>query len=492
MQSNIDLEALQKVGYRLTSATMGHKLTGGWWVPAKHLLYTSKKVCTAIKKGGARIIVTFPPRHGKSEFLSVNTPVWYLDNNPDKSVILATYGAELSSDFSRRVRDTFADKELHGLLRARLKDDAQKVDRFLMEHFPKPGGMISAGIGGPIIGRGADLFLVDDYIKNAEDSLSETVRDKAWNWFLSTAFTRLEPNASFIVLATRWNQDDIIGRLLTEQPGVWTLINLPAIAQDNDPLGRAPGEALWPERYSIADLMVIKAALGNYWWEAMYQQNPLPSMTSAERGVKLKVITEDMLPHSSKLKTVRAWDLAATEHAGDWTAGPKMSFCNDDGYTYIHDMQRFQKSPSGVEEMVKTVAWSDGTGVPIWMEQEPGSSGKIVIDHYKTNVLPNFNIKGQKPSGPVEVRCSPFLAAVEAGKVKIVNGPYLKAFKSELDGFPDAANDDQVVAASLAWERLGHGRFGSVIWGHSGRRAGNSSIIVPGDSRRNINTGVIW
>src|SRR5690554_4910564 len=115
------LEALLQDGYRLTPATLAHKITFGKWIPAKHLMYISTKVSNAVIKGGQFVIVTMPPRHGKSEFLSVHTPIWFLEKYPHLNVMLASYGADLAAGFALKVRDTFLNEDLHGLLSTRLR-----------------------------------------------------------------------------------------------------------------------------------------------------------------------------------------------------------------------------------------------------------------------------------------------------------------------------------------------------------------------------------
>jgi predicted phage terminase large subunit-like protein len=469
------LQAALQHGWRLTPATLGHKITDGRWIPARHLLHISTIVATEVNKGGARLILTMPARHGKSEFLSVNTPIWFLEKWPNKFVMTISYGSELATDFSLKVRDTFQDVDLHHLLHTRIRADKKRVDRWLT---PDGGGLTAAGIGGPLTGRGADLMLIDDYIKNAEDSLSVTLREKTWEWFKSTAYTRLEPGASLVILATRWNLNDLIGMCLKELPHEnWRVINLPALAEVNDPLGREPGEALWPERYDEKTLLNIKETLGTYWWKAMYQQDPIPSMGGLELSGKLKFVKADEVPHWRELKRIRTWDLAATpESSGDYTAGPKMSLHKDSGTIFIEDMQRGQWSPNKTELMVQTCADGDGHGVPIRMEQEPGSSGKIVIDHY-TKLLSAYKFQGEKATGPGEVRASPFLAAVEAGRVAVVIGPWNEAFTEELDGFPDAEYDDQIIACALGYNKLVGGLYGGLTWGRALK--GDTGNVVP-------------
>lgn len=488
------LEALLQEGYRLTPATLAYKITHGMWVPAKHLLYISTIVSNAIIKGGQFIIVTMPPRHGKSEFLSVNTPIWFLEKFPHQRVILTSYGADLAAEFSLKVRNTFQNEDLRGLLTTRLRKDKQRVDDFKTT---EGGGMIAAGIGGTITGKGANLFLIDDYVKNAEEALSETVKEKIWNWFLSTAFTRLEPNATIIVLATRWDKTDLIGMIIEKFAELEalgfdppTIINLPALARPNDPLGRKVGQALWPERYNERDLERIRVTLGSYWWDAMYQQDPPLSMTGANLGAKLRYIDAADIPHPSHLKSVRAWDLAATEHGGDWTAGPKMHLHKQTGRIYIEDLAHGQWSPKGVEQIVATCAEADGPGTQIWIEQEPGSAGKHLIEHYQSEVLPGFDCKGEKATGPIEVRAQPFLAAVEAGLVYAVRAPWNQKLVAQLDAFPSENDHNDIIAAcALGYRKLTKGRFGGIIWGRD--RGSRMAPVYRGEPKKKLG-GLVW
>lgn len=456
-------EHAMQSGWKLTPATLASKITRGRWIPARHLKYISTIVATEIAKGNARIIVCMPARHGKSEFLSVNTPIWFLEHWPHKQVMNLSYGLELASEFSLKVRSTFLDEENHSLLTTRLRRDKLKIDRFLTT---QGGGVTAAGIGGVITGRGADLLLVDDYVKNAEQALSETQNENTMEWFKSTAYTRLEPNASIIVLATRWGIRDLIGRLLTEMSHEnWIVITLPALAVANDPLGRAIGEPLWPERYPLARLEAIKKSIGGYWWDALFQQDPRSSMAGADLGDKLRIIPENELPPLHLMRCVRAWDLAAQDKAGDYTAGPKVYYYPENGRFYIVDMQRLQSTPLGVQNRVETMAEADGPGVPIWLEQEPGSSGVIVIDHYRRSVLKGYTVGGDKPSGRLEVRANPMMADIEAGLVFMVEAPWNQALIDEFNAFPSGVNDDQISALALAHHKLNASKFGSIIWG---------------------------
>jgi len=227
-----------------------------------------------------RLMIFTPPRHGKSEMSTIHFPAWYLLKNPEKRVIVTSYSADLAKTFSRRVRAIVREfgKELFGI---ELSDESASVDQWSLEGHH--GMFLAAGVGGPITGQGASLFLIDDPIKNAEEANSPTYRQRVWDWWTSTAYTRLEPNGAVVLTLTRWNQDDLAGRLLMDMQNSgeqWEVLRLPAICEDeDDPLKlegkRNIGDPLWPERYGLKEYDRIKKAVGSYVWNALYQQRPM-------------------------------------------------------------------------------------------------------------------------------------------------------------------------------------------------------------------------
>jgi len=220
------------------------------------------------------LIIDMPPRHGKSEFISKYFPAWFIGTNPSKRVILTSYEATFAASFGAAARDLLKE---HGpdQFGVRVRSDSSAAKWWRTQ---AGGGMTTSGVGGPITGKGADLLIVDDAIKNAQEALSGRHRQKVWDWFASTALTRLEPGGKVIIVMTRWHEDDLVGRLLKRQEGFdhhrMEVVSLPAIAGENDALGRKEGEALWPERYSEKDLAAKKLTVGDYWWSAVYQQKP--------------------------------------------------------------------------------------------------------------------------------------------------------------------------------------------------------------------------
>jgi len=216
-----------------------------------------------IEKGEIKKLMIFvPPRHGKSEITSIRFPAWYLGRNPNNRIIHTSYSATLSNMFSRHVRNLINDERYKWIFNINLASDSRAVDAWDLDKHT--GGMISTGVGGSITGYGANLLIIDDPIKNMEEALSETYREKMYDWYRSVALTRLEPNARQIVIMARWHPKDLAGRILEEQKD-WHIINLKAI-EDN--------KALWPERFPLSTLIDIKESVGSKVWGGLYQGEP--------------------------------------------------------------------------------------------------------------------------------------------------------------------------------------------------------------------------
>src|SRR5262245_28539479 len=433
--------------YKLTPMTLAMKLNPRI-VPARHLMYISTVIAHAIAQGNGRIIISLPPRHGKSELCTKNVPIWTLENFGRKNVILCSYGGDLSSDFGRQVRDLIKGNE--HLLNLRIRPDAERVNNWLTQ---QGGAMYSVGLGGPITGRGADVLVIDDYIKEIKESLSQLHRDYIWDWFVTTAYTRLEPNATVIIVATRWNHDDLIGRILKHFPGVWTNIVIPAIAEKDDILGRPVGTPLFAERYPLSDLQDRKRTLGAFFFNALYQQRPENDAGKLTNRNWIKILPEypDLAHSVGGFKVVRCWDLAATEEGGDYMVGTLMAYSRQRDITILLDVVRGQLSPSKVEELVAKVALRDGPAVPICIEREPGSSGKLLVENYARNLLRGYDVEPIPANDGKLVRAQPFLAAAEAGKVYIVKAKWNEDWLQEYDDFPGGDHDDQVDTAAAAY-----------------------------------------
>lgn len=226
------------------------------------------------------MIVTMPPRHGKSELISKFTPAWYLMKHPDKRVIVTSYSDSFAETWGAAARSIVQEHPEFGLM---LDPSTQSKSNWRIDKHA--GSMRTAGAGGPITGTGAHLLIIDDPFKDNEDADSQFNRDKVWDWFQSVVLTRLElpiqrpgqpiHEPPFMILVqTRWHEDDLAGRLIEAEPEKWFQFNLPALAAPDDPAGRAEGEPLWPEKYDLAYLLDLKTSMSARWWSAMFQQSP--------------------------------------------------------------------------------------------------------------------------------------------------------------------------------------------------------------------------
>lgn len=264
-----------------------------------------------------RLIITMPPRHGKSELASRRFPAWWMGRHPEQEVIFATYNQTFAEDFGGEIRDIMNGPQ-YGLVfpEAKLKRDSQARDKLSMRDVNgiKSGALYFAGADGSVTGRGANLFLIDDPFKNREQAESEGHRKKVWEFFTSVAYTRLMPNGVIVIILTRWHEDDIIGRLFDprfvnpEISAQFEVLSLPGIAEDDDPMGRKKGEALWPERYPIDVLDTTRQVIGPRDWASLYQQRPTPDDGDFFKPSMFKPYTRDELPENLRV-------FGASDHA---------------------------------------------------------------------------------------------------------------------------------------------------------------------------------
>lgn len=435
----------------MSPALFAIEASRGNWLAAKHLLLLSDKLVQVADGKIKRLMVLMPPRSGKSQKISQYFPAWYLGHHPDKRIILTSYEADFAASWGWKARNVFEEycKEIFGLS---VRGDSSARNRWdIVDHV---GGMNTAGVGGAITGKGADLLIIDDPVKNAEDANSELKRDKAWDWYQSTAYTRLEPNAAIILIMTRWHPEDLGGLLLKDMDAggeQWDVLKFPAIAEKNDILGRNIGEPLWPERYPIKTLENIKSTVGAYWWAAMYQQTPYSKSGGMFKRQDFKI------SGGKGGKQIRYWDLAASKKVGkkdpDWTTGCLMSELN--GEYCIKDIVRVREEPGTVEKIIKQTAQIDSINTKIYMEEEGGASGKSLISYYARVVLQGFIFEGIRSTGSKTVRAQPLASAVSNGNVSMASSDWNTIALNEFELFPVSnTHDDIVDACSGAFNEL--------------------------------------
>lgn len=412
------------------------------------------------EQGYVGIIIQEPPRHGKSELCSHYFPAWYLGARPDNRVMLASYEADFAASWGRKVRNTLQE---HGERLYGLKIDPSSSAINSWNVFGKRGGMETAGVGGALTGKGGQLLIVDDPVKNMKEAQSETIRRNHWEWYKSTFRTRLEPGGVILLIGTRWHEDDLLGRVITEMKedptaDQFLIVRLPAVCEEPDedfpepdPLGRQVGEALFPERF---DIEALRPHMGNpSVWAALYQQRPAP----LEGGLFEREWFEVVPYPKVKMKEVRRWDLAATDpktgEDPDYAVGLKMGL-GEDGDFYVLDVIRVRLSPGKLNNEIRKTLQKDGYRVRQRMEQEPGSAGKIAIWHFARSTFLGYPFRGVRVTGNKMLRAETVSNAAENRMIKVVRAPWNKDFFYEITHFPFGAHDDIVDALSGAYEDL--------------------------------------
>ena len=409
----------------------------------------------AVERGEInRLMISMPPRHGKSMLASEFFPAWYLGRNPNHYVIAATYAQDLADDFGRKVRDQIAEASFQRIFPGcSLKGDSKSSKRFhVTQELPdalsteQDGAYFAAGIGGPLTGRGAHLLLIDDPVKNREEAESPTIRQRNKDWYTSTAYTRLMPDGKIVIIQTRWHDDDLTGWQIKEHEHEgWTVLSLPAIAEvDEDLLGRKRGEPLW-KQYPLEALERIKRSVGSRDWSALYQQRPAP----ADGGIfKSHWFARYTKPQEVYDQIVQSWDTASKPGQLNDPSVCTTWGVRKDGFDLLQVVVRRLEYPDLKALVVKQATdWLPGA---ILIEDK--SSGQALLqDLRRETQLPVIAIN---PINDKITRASAESATVEAGKVALpTQAPWLTDYEMELMTFPNAANDDQVDSTSqfLKW-----------------------------------------
>ena len=256
--------------WRCAPDTFAQKMSDGKWVPYRHLLFLSKLLTRAVlhQEKPARIVISTPPQHGKTEFIFWFVS-WYLNLFPENSVIWTSYSEDHAVKYSERMRALFD----HPLSITKVNRSIRSTPTYW--ETTEGGEQKFVGMTGALTGGGFNLGIIDDPIKNEKEARNPRIMANHTEWFRKTFYTRARGNAPIIVIQTRWTQDDLAGFLIKKHIDDWVYINLPALAHEEDPLGRLPGEALCPELHSQKKLEAIKADDEDT-FNPLYDGNPTP------------------------------------------------------------------------------------------------------------------------------------------------------------------------------------------------------------------------
>ncbi len=428
----------------------------GQYALPRHVRLLNQKLLDLAARRITRLLVTAPPRHGKSALLSHYFPAWYLGTHPTHRVMLTSYEADFAASWGRKARDVLAEWGPH-LYGVHVREDSSAAYRWDLH--ARPGGMTTAGAGGALTGRGSDLLLIDDPVKNAEEALSPVQRDHLWDWYQSTAYTRLEPGAAIALTMTRWHENDLAGRILAQAAAAgetWDVVTLPALADaPDDPLGRALGEPLWPERFDVPALERIRGTLQDgFWWHALYQQRPTPAAGTTFQApwFQLRYPSLESLP---PLRTiVQSVDSAFTTGvASDWSV--IATWGTDGRRCYLLGLWRGRVEYPGLIRAIQDTYAQ-------WHAVPPGVSAVLIerkasgISALQTlRVETHLPVVGVEPEGSKVWRAEQVSPLIQGERVLLPeSAPWLADWLDEHLRFPRGAHDDCVDTTTQALHYL--------------------------------------
>ena len=416
--------------------------------------YLDKLACKEIR----RLMVFMPPRHGKSELVSRKFPAYLLGRNPDTSIISCSYSADLASRMNRDVQ-RLIDSEKYSLLfpeshlfgkniRSTAKGSFLR-NSDIFEIVNHRGTYRSSGVGGGITGMGGEYIIIDDPVKNREDADSATMREKVYDWYTSTLYTRLEKDGCILLTLTRWHEDDLAGKLLkAAQEGAdqWTILELPAVCEyPPKPYDvRQEGEALWKWKYDEEALEKMKVTVGSRDWAALYQQHPTPGEGGTfkrEWWNYYKVLPDGLYDF------VQSWDCTFKDaQSSDYVVG--QVWARKGSSRYLLDQVRGRMSFTETLRAIRSLSAKWPQAIRKLVEDK--ANGTAVIDVLRKEIPGLIPVE---PEGGKIVRANAVTAVAEAGNIYLPDpsiAPWVHDFVEEHAVFPNGANDDQVDAQTQA------------------------------------------
>jgi predicted phage terminase large subunit-like protein len=439
-----------------------------------------------VDKKSPRMIIMAPPRHGKTEEVSRRFPAYALGKYPNMRFIATSYNSDLASSINRDVQRIISSEEYFRLFpettisgsdhakksSVPVKANSEEFDVISYDGFYK-----SAGVGGGISGRGGDVLLIDDPIKDDEEAHSQTVRDKIWNWYTSTLYTRCEPGAGILLIMTRWHEDDLAGRLIAamkEGGEQWEIVRFPAIAEEDEfdeagELLRKKGEALHPARYPVERLDKIKigtadkAGVGSRVWASLYQQRPSAAegnLFKRENWVFLKPPRDlEALSHKERREyfaqlgirlVIQAWDTAlGGKKKNDNTACVTLGIAPS--RYYVIDVWKDKLQFPDVLNQVELL-YDKWLPNQVIVEGGGSASGKATVQTLTRSTRIPF--KEHSTVTDKVFRADTISPTHESKLVTIFQGgKWVAGFVDQCAGFPNITNDDDVDAWMLAMEK---------------------------------------
>jgi len=424
---------------------------------ARHLQYLDSWVMRMLRGDVDWLFFLAPPRHAKSTYCSVYLPAWWMGRFPEDEVMLCSYGTDHAAKYGRLARDVIFEcgRAVFGL--GLDKKRQAETDWCVGGTGLKPDrGMYAQGLDGQITGKGANLLILNDLYKTAQEAKSEGFREQLIDFLERVAFRAMYPGAKMVVEGYRWNQRDIQAWMMerAEASGAKVkVIRLPAIAEEGDELGRKPGEALWPSRFPLSFLEQRRREVGKSTWSAQFQQTPIPGEGELFDptwwqywGPEIPAVDEKWLSLDCAFKEMKDTDFVVAQIWGR----------KGEDY-YLLDQARARTDFVGTLRMM---VGDDGRGgligkwKPRFKMVEDKANGPAVISALRNRVS---GFQAVNPKGGKESRASAISPLVEEGRVWIPQpevAPWVTAFEGECAAFPNGQNDDQVDAMTQALARF--------------------------------------
>lgn len=406
-------------------------------------VYVRQHLAALTRREINRLYIAVPPQHGKTT-MAVRYTMWRAIRRGGTRIAITGYNQNYANRLSRMAKRVAvsAGQEL---------GDQKAVNEWT---FMNGSTVYAVGVGGGLTGRPVDFAYLDDVVKSRVEADSEAYRERAWEWYLDDFQTRLQKDSQVLAVNTRWHQDDLFGRIQREEGHKWRIVNLPAIAIEDDPLGREIGEALCPERYPIDILLEKKSALGEG-FESLYQGNPVPRGGAFFRRDWFQYashVPDDALVDISR---VRYWDTAASiKDSACYTAGVLMA--RGGGRIWIEDVIRGRWQPAERNTIIVETAKLDSQ-LPgfrkTYFEHGAGDAG-IESAQRLLDQLTGYSAEADRPSGSKEERANPLADKFREGLVRVLQRNWTSDFVGELCAFPRGAFKDQTDSASGAYIKL--------------------------------------
>jgi predicted phage terminase large subunit-like protein len=432
------------------------------FIHGRHHAVLAKKFEDVASGKIKRLAISLAPRHTKSEFGSYLLPAWFLGKYPNKKVMQASNTGELAVGFGRKVRNLVMSEQYAEVFPdVRLRQDSKAAGRWATNH---SGEYFAIGVGGTMTGRGADLVIIDDPHTEGEATqaaFNPEIYDKAYEWYTSGPRQRLQPNGAIIIIATRWGERDLIGRVLKDaqergKADEWEVIEFPAILPS--------GNSLWPEFWSTEELLALKEELPPAKWNAQYMQRPTGEEGAIIKREWWRTWTRENPPPCEFI--IQAWDTA-------YTKGTRNDFsaCTTWGVFHLNEdptdvniilLDRFMERLEFPDLKLKAkelyeywqpdncIVEAKASGLPLIHELR--QMGLLVSDFTP--------VRGTKQQSNDKIaRVNAIADIFRSGKVWAPETRWAQELINNVAAFPMGSNDDDVDTMVMALMRFRQGGF---------------------------------